>query len=73
MDIIRDIVQRLPEWCQKDDDGKDAICWMEVDTSHPSLMKRWLKPNLNVEGRVSFVDGFKDLSGLDRFVKLQVV
>merc|ERR1711971_647586 len=58
MDIIRDIVMRLPEWCngaklfsspvsKKVYENDTSIssrcpCWMEVDTSHPDLINDWL-------------------------------
>ncbi len=70
MDVIRDIVQRLPEWCHRRNSNDDGICWMEVDTSHPKLISEWLKPGNN--NHVEFVDGVKDFYGLDRFVKLRV-
>jgi release factor glutamine methyltransferase len=74
MDIIRDIVQRLPEWCHCEE-GCDAICWMEVDTSHPQLMSEWLTPNDANKTRnngVEFMEGLKDFYGLERFVKLRI-
>lgn len=70
MNVIRDIVQRLPEWCHRRNSNDDGICWMEVDTSHPKLISEWLKPGNN--DHVEFVDGVKDFYGLDRFVKLRV-
>ena len=72
MDVIRDIVHQLPEWCDKDGE-QDAICWMEVDTSHPQLMENWLSPsNNNSNNGVEFLQGFNDLFGLPRFVKLHL-
>lgn len=73
MDVIRDIVQRLPEWCQQDDDtAQDSICWMEVDTSHPKLMESWLSPSNNSSEGVQYVEGLNDFFGLPRFVKLRI-
>ena len=73
MDIIRDIVKRLPEWTQtntnNNNQSHEAICWMEVDTSHPKRMEAWLN---DTNQTVQFVEGRKDLSGRDRFVKLKV-
>ena len=76
MDVIRDIVTRLPEWCNYRSDSNNAVCWMEVDTSHPEQMKTWLKPpdceNNGDHNGVEFVEGMKDFYGLDRFVKLRI-
>ena len=74
LDVVRDIVKRLPEWCS--DDG--CVCWMEVDTSHPILVGEWLgeEGRSSESGRrtkkVQFVQGAKDLCGRDRFVKLRI-
>ncbi len=86
MDVIRDIVKRLPEWCYRESEGDgtyvgDAICWMEVDTSHPMLMSEWLTPTSDDQsydmagkhfGGVEYVEGLSDIFGLDRFVKLKI-
>lgn len=77
MDVIRDIVARLPEWSKKEDqsnedNGLPPVCWMEVDTSHPVLMEEWLRDYV-LKCNVKFVEGRKDLSGFDRFVKLEVL
>jgi len=87
MDVIRDIVARLPEWCRiSQDDDNDAcneshsckpVCWMEVDPSQPQLIKRWLSnqdilPQDLDNTKVKFVDDYADFGGLDRFVKLQI-
>jgi release factor glutamine methyltransferase len=66
LDVVRDIVDRLPEWCS--DDG--CVCWMEVDTSHPILVGEWLGEKGSGTRKVQFVQGAKDLCGRDRFVKL---
>ena len=49
MDVIRDAVRRLPTWCRTTIEGTPgiqdpaaAICWMEVDPSHPALLEAWL-------------------------------
>lgn len=81
MDVIRDIVERLPEWTaatlrdSSSSNTKEAICWMEVDTSHPKIMEQWLAPgsNASIESGVEFVERRTDLSGRDRFVKLRVL
>jgi release factor glutamine methyltransferase len=77
MDVIRDIVTRLPEWSKKEDQhseekGLTSVCWMEVDSSHPALIEEWLR-DYALKCNVKFVEGRKDLSGLDRFVKLEVL
>jgi release factor glutamine methyltransferase len=69
MDVIRTIVRKLPEWC-----FTGAICWMEVDPTHPALLRQWL--GSSDEGAtlgVEYVTDCQDLSGRDRFVKLRVV
>jgi release factor glutamine methyltransferase len=67
LDVIRTIVQQLPLWCRT-----GASCWMEVDPSHPKLIQRWLDEEGEAIG-VVFENSYKDLFGLDRFVKLQVI
>ena len=67
MDVIRTIVQRIPEWC-----NAGAVCWMEVDPSHPKLIEELLASK-GVNCRVQFESSHKDMFGNDRFVKLKVV
>ena len=72
LDVVRDIVERLPEWCSED----GCVCWMEVDTSHPIMVGEWLGNEGSDSGvgarKVEFVEGAKDLCGRDRFVKLRI-
>lgn len=79
LEVIRDIVSRLPEWVsstrtrqQKDE---ERYCWMEVDDSHPSMMEKWLAPGSEESERwgVQYCSGYKDFCGRDRFVKLKVL
>jgi len=95
LDVIRDILRRLPEWCEKqetrmgmddgavddDDDNDDStmlhaqplfrpICWMEVDTSHPTLIEKVVEGSFKDD--IDFLEGLKDFGGLDRFVKLEI-
>ena len=84
MDVIRDIVARLPEWCRSrggdsvNDDERNScpVCWMEVDPSQPSMIKSWLSnreiPQDSDGRKVAYVDDYTDYSGLDRFVKLRI-
>jgi release factor glutamine methyltransferase len=70
MNVIRDIVRQLPQWCRRRG-GREAICWMEVDPTQPPLLQEWLiasSPSLPVE----YVKTAKDLQGKDRFVKFRV-
>eukprot|EP00536_Pseudo-nitzschia_multiseries_P014101 jgi/Psemu1/310600/fgenesh1_kg.657_\ len=78
MDIIRTIIEKLPEWC-----SSDAVCWMEVDPSHPGMIEEFLSSRGkegNKDGntsskekqRVRFDSSHKDMFGNDRFVKLRV-
>jgi release factor glutamine methyltransferase len=66
LDIVRVIVRKLPHWC-----NSGAVCWMEVDPTHPRKMKQWIQdePSLGVD----FEDSYKDLFGRERFVKLRVL
>lgn len=63
MDIIRIIIEKLPLWCKS-----GAVCWMEVDPTHPALLEQELHGN----SLIDFVSAYKDMFGKDRFVKLQV-
>lgn len=66
MDVIRVIVTKLSSWC-----NSGAVCWMEVDPTHPKMIKEWIEatPSLGV----AFDSDFKDMFGKDRFVKLRVL
>jgi release factor glutamine methyltransferase len=79
MDVIYTIIERLPEWC-----NTDAVCWMEVDPSHPKLIEEFLLSTGSGGGKknkksmfsgrsVRFESSHKDMFGKDRFVKLRVV
>ena len=67
MHVIRTIVRKLSSWCRP-----GAICWMEVDPSHPHRLKEWLMEPNNDMLRVDFVESARDIFGRDRFVKLRV-
>jgi release factor glutamine methyltransferase len=66
MDVIRTIVQQLPLWSKP-----GAVCWMEVDPTHPAMLREWL--NSTTTRKVKFVSSHRDMYGRDRFVKLRVV
>jgi len=73
LNVIRDIVHRLPEWTFSSS-SRAKHCWMEVDESHPRHLARWLSPG-SVEARrcgVEYVESYTDFCGRDRFVKLRV-
>lgn len=74
LDVIRDIVQRLPEWMPRKDEEK-RYCWMEVDDSHPSLLESWLAPGSSESKRwsVEYCESRNDFCGRSRFVKLRVI
>ncbi|KAL3791266.1 hypothetical protein HJC23_000883 [Cyclotella cryptica] len=79
LDIIRDIIQRLPEWtsCSNDKESSSQMryCWMEVDDSHPRLLEKWLAPG-SAEAKlygVEYCECQKDFCGRDRFVKFRVL
>jgi len=82
LNVVRDIVNRLPEWTssssptdQQEKGGETRFCWMEVDDSHPRMMEQWLAPGSKESIRlgVEYCSGYKDFCGRDRFVKLKVV
>eukprot|EP00532_Pseudo-nitzschia_australis_P011348 CAMPEP_0168228186 /NCGR_PEP_ID=MMETSP0140_2-20121125/14506_1 /TAXON_ID=44445 /ORGANISM="Pseudo-nitzschia australis, Strain 10249 10 AB" /LENGTH=429 /DNA_ID=CAMNT_0008159711 /DNA_START=131 /DNA_END=1420 /DNA_ORIENTATION=- len=82
LDVIRTIIEKLPHWC-----NSEAVCWMEVDPSHPKMIEELLslegKGDTNEDEtsgnelpmqkrRVRFESSHKDMFGKDRFVKLRV-
>lgn len=66
LDVVRMIVDKLPTWC-----NSGAVCWIEVDPTHPKMIEDWLKRETGLG--VEFDSGHKDMFGKDRFVKLRVV
>jgi release factor glutamine methyltransferase len=70
LDIIRVIVQRLPEW-MKGAKSRQKYCWLEVDDSH---LEKWLFPGSDESNRlgVEYCAEYQDLYGRERFVKLMV-
>lgn len=66
MNVIRDIVYNAPKWGQP-----GTILWMEVDPTHPCLIKEWLDKEGDSIG-VVYDSTHTDLYGRDRFVKLRV-
>uniref|UniRef100_A0A7S0UKF5 peptide chain release factor N(5)-glutamine methyltransferase n=1 Tax=Pseudo-nitzschia delicatissima TaxID=44447 RepID=A0A7S0UKF5_9STRA len=71
MDVIKTIIRKLPEWC-----NSGAVCWMEVDPTHPKLIEEYLSSRENEseisERAVLFESSHQDMFGKDRFVKLVV-
>lgn len=65
LDVVRTIIHQLPNWC-----SSGAICWMEVDPSHPTLIRDWLDENPDLG--VQFESTYQDMFGKDRFVKITV-
>ena len=75
LDVIRDIVERLPEWTRDAAFGKGDL-FMEVDTSHPVLIEQWLGSDCtdaDATNSAFFVESRKDVFGKDRFVKVRAV
>ncbi|CAM9714048.1 unnamed protein product, partial [Ectocarpus fasciculatus] len=62
LDIVRDIVQLCPRLLRK---GGPRQLWMEVDTSHPEAMQRWL--GLEVGLGVAKFEWMRDMSQRPRF------
>mmetsp|Transcript_27703 Transcript_27703/g.26534 ORF Transcript_27703/g.26534 Transcript_27703/m.26534 type:complete len:87 (+) Transcript_27703:1-261(+) len=79
MDIIRDILQRLPEWCRSSEQSSPT-CWMEVDPTHPNLIQQYLPihhtnsddNNNNNNTSIEYVQTVQDFCGKDRFVQLRI-
>lgn len=76
LDVVRDIVQRCPGLLRKH--GLRQL-WMEVDTSHPEAMQRWLGLETGVQVRggqecarygVTRFEWMRDMSQRPRFVRL---
>ncbi|CAM9182574.1 unnamed protein product, partial [Laminaria digitata] len=74
LDVVRDIVRRCPRLLRR---GGPRELWMEVDTSHPEAMQRWL--GLAVGGAavqecaahgVTRFEWMSDMSQRPRFVRL---
>lgn len=79
LDVIRDIINRLPEWLSPSTDTNPTReplsrhCWIEVDDSHPAILARMLArgSDESILSGVEFCDHFKDFCGRDRFAKLR--
>ncbi len=71
MDVIKTIIEKLPQWC-----NRGAVCWMEVDPTHPKLIEEYLAPkegeNEDSDRPVRFESKHQDMFGKNRFVKLIV-
>jgi release factor glutamine methyltransferase len=66
LEVIYDIVQGLSRWCRP-----GAICWMEVDPTHPKLLKAYLLSTKRDNKGVAFLSAHEDMFGKQRFVKIQ--
>ena len=78
LDVIRDIIHRLPEWLTSPsviDPMREKLryCWMEVDDSHPAVLAQLLAPGSKESTfrGVEHCESCKDFCGRDRFVKLK--
>jgi release factor glutamine methyltransferase len=67
MAVIFDIIDGLPRWCRP-----GAICWMEVDPTHPELLEAYLSSE-DTSNEVVFLSFHNDMFGKQRFVKLQYI
>ena len=65
MDVIRTILKQLPKWC-----NCGAVCWMEVDPTHPQIIEQWIGDS---DLPVEFESSYKDMFGKERFVKLSIL
>jgi release factor glutamine methyltransferase len=66
MDVIRVIVEKLSTW-----GVSGGVCWMEVDPTHPELIKKWIGSNPSLG--VVFESAHIDMFGKERFVKLRIL
>lgn len=79
LNVIRDIIRRLPEWLRPTGAGtrKELArhCWMEVDDSHPARLAQWLGSGSQEATRwgVEYRQGYQDFCGRDRFVLLSTL
>ncbi|KAL3940198.1 MAG: hypothetical protein SGARI_001081, partial [Bacillariaceae sp.] len=60
LDVIRTIIRQLSSWC-----NTGAVCWMEVDPTHPKMIEEWV--NSHPDLKVIFESCHKDIFGKDRF------
>lgn len=72
LDVIREIVRRCPRLLKK---GGARQLWMEVDASHPEVIRRWLGLKVEQEGQtlglgVTKFEWMSDMSQRPRFVRL---
>lgn len=80
LDVVRDIVRRCPRLLRK---GGSRQLWMEVDTSHPEAIQRWLGLPVGLGGEsvgggsqecqahgVTRLEWMRDMSRRPRFVRL---
>lgn len=80
LDIVRDIVRRCPRLLKR---GGPRQLWMEVDTSHPEAIQRWLGLPVGLGGEgtgggsqecqahgVTSLEWMRDMSQRPRFVRL---
>jgi hypothetical protein len=51
--------------------GPGCEVWLEVDPSHPPLIRRWV--DARPDARLRYVETVNDLGGFERFVRLVVV
>lgn len=77
MDVIREIVRRCPRLLKK---GGARQLWMEVDTSHPEAIQRWLGLKVGQERvqeshafGVTKFEWMNDMSQRPRFVRLTFI
>ncbi|KAL3757339.1 hypothetical protein ACHAWU_008500 [Discostella pseudostelligera] len=80
LDIIRDIINRLPEWLSSPSRSnpireQHRCCWMEVDDSHPAVLAQMFAPGSEEATTcgVEYCNDCKDIYGRDRFVKLKCI
>jgi release factor glutamine methyltransferase len=67
LDVIQSILEQLPTICRS-----GAICWMEVDPSHPSRIKEIIQQK-SKNSKIQYVSCHKDMFGKLRFVKIIVL
>lgn len=67
LDVVAAILERAPSLLR----APGCELWLEVDPSHPALIRAWL--DARPHSRLEFVECMRDFGGHERFCRLRVV
>ena len=70
LDVVRDIVRAAPRLLRV---GGMRAVWLEVDSSHPPLLRKWLEEGPAGGAGLRFVRWVADFGGHPRFCELRLV